>query len=58
MLALLFKNPHQKDVDNLAKFTLDAMQGILYENDKMVFELHAFKHEAQIPKYNVEITNI
>ena len=57
-LHYYFKNPHQKDVDNLAKFTLDAMQGIIYENDKMVYELHAFKHEALMHKYTVEVTTI
>lgn len=31
------------DTDNLAKFVLDAMQGVVYRNDRVVFSLLAIK---------------
>eukprot|EP00934_Nitzschia_sp_Nitz4_P009456 Nitzschia sp. Nitz4//scaffold3_size479765//385019//385345//NITZ4_000164-RA/size479765-exonerate_protein2genome-gene-1.370-mRNA-1//-1//CDS//3329550950//9446//frame0 len=31
------------DVDNLAKFVFDSMNGLLYPDDKQVFSLHATK---------------
>lgn len=33
----------RSDVDNLAKFVLDAMNGLLYEDDRQVVSLHATK---------------
>jgi Holliday junction resolvase RusA-like endonuclease len=33
----------KQDVDNLAKFVMDSMNGILYEDDKQVISLHATK---------------
>jgi Holliday junction resolvase RusA-like endonuclease len=35
--------PQQKDNDNLTKFLMDAMEGIMYLNDKVINELHAKK---------------
>ncbi len=34
------------DTDNLAKAILDGLQGVLYENDRHVVELHCERHEA------------
>ena len=31
------------DVDNLAKFVLDAVKGILYTDDKQIVDLHMYK---------------
>ena len=33
------------DIDNLAKFVLDAMNGIVHEDDRQVVELLASKHK-------------
>jgi|WetSurSiteA1Bulk_404760.scaffolds.fasta_scaffold1056413_1 Holliday junction resolvase RusA-like endonuclease len=33
-------------IDNMIKFILDAMQGIVYENDKLVKEVWASKYEG------------
>ena len=33
----------KQDVDNLAKFVMDSMNGILYEDDKQVISLHVTK---------------
>jgi Holliday junction resolvase RusA-like endonuclease len=35
--------PIRTDVDNLAKFVLDSMNGVLYEDDKQIMSLHATK---------------
>lgn len=33
------------DLDNVAKVTLDALQGIVYDNDSQIVELHAYRHD-------------
>ena len=35
--------PENSDVDNLAKFVLDALQGILYPDDRRIVVLFAIK---------------
>lgn len=35
--------PIRTDVDNLAKFVLDSMNGVLYEDDKQIMSIHATK---------------
>jgi Holliday junction resolvase RusA-like endonuclease len=35
-----------KDVDNLLKFVLDALQTVLYSNDKFIFDIHARKERV------------
>ena len=32
-----------KDVDNMLKYVLDALQGLIYGNDREIFEVHAKK---------------
>ena len=32
-----------KDVDNMFKFLLDVLQGVVYENDRAIFDLHGTK---------------
>jgi Holliday junction resolvase RusA-like endonuclease len=32
-----------RDLDNMNKLLLDALQGILYTNDKLIYELHTRK---------------
>jgi len=36
-------SPIRTDVDNLAKFVLDSMNGILYEDDRQITSIHATK---------------
>lgn len=45
------------DLDNYIKFTMDALKGIIFEDDKQVIELHAKKAIAQdgIPKTVVKV---
>ena len=35
--------PVKPDIDNLAKFLLDALTGVLFEDDAQVVELQVFK---------------
>lgn len=37
------------DLDNRLKVILDALQGALYENDRQVVELHAYRLDATKP---------
>ena len=37
--------PH--DLDNYCKPLLDALKGIIYDDDKLIFELHCFKYLGQ-----------
>ena len=41
--ALMRLAPVKPDVDNLAKFVLDAMTGVVYGDDKQVVTLHLMK---------------
>ena len=40
-MAFYFKNKVRGDLDNLQKMVLDALQGVLFENDKRVTHLEA-----------------
>lgn len=35
------------DIDNLAKAVLDACNGIIWQDDRQIEELHAFKHKGK-----------
>ena len=44
------------DLDNRAKVMLDALQGVAYENDNQVIELHMYRHDdAKNPRMEVVI---
>ena len=34
------------DIDNLVKAVLDALNGIMWEDDSQITELHAYKHKG------------
>lgn len=34
------------DIDNLAKAVLDACNGVVWTDDRLITELHAFKHKG------------
>lgn len=52
--ALILENfrPHIKkpDIDNLLKFTLDAMQGIIFDNDSEIYAINAIKKYSENPQ--------
>lgn len=35
------------DIDNIAKAVLDGLNGIAYDDDKQVVELHVYKHDRE-----------
>jgi Holliday junction resolvase RusA-like endonuclease len=46
---------HKPDVDNFAKFYLDLMTGILYEDDKQVSKLLIEKRKSDRPRVEIKI---
>ena len=49
----------RKDLDNMSKFILDAMEGALYDNDKWIYELQTTKVSAALaPKTIVSIRSL
>ncbi len=46
------------DIDNMVKSIADALNGIAYEDDKQVIELHAYKYYSNLPRAEVEIEKI
>jgi len=49
--------PHTSvpDIDNLTKFCLDTFNGILWQDDAFIYELHARKCYAMEPKTRIYI---
>lgn len=41
----VFRPRKAGDLDNYLKIMLDALQGVLYENDKQVVEIHAYRSD-------------
>lgn len=41
----VFRPAQRGDLDNYLKIMLDALQGILYENDDQITEIHAFRYD-------------
>lgn len=47
------------DLDNRAKVALDAMQGVVYERDSQVTELHMYRHDDKAnPRLEVVVREI
>lgn len=54
-LDLFFKTKQRRDLDNCAKPILDALEGIVFENDDQIDELHMVRRRDEV-KPGVEIT--
>jgi crossover junction endodeoxyribonuclease RusA len=46
----VYRAATNEDAENRAKFTLDALQGIAYDNDKQIVEIHIYRKDAEQPK--------
>jgi Holliday junction resolvase RusA-like endonuclease len=46
------------DLDNVAKIILDALNGMAYDDDKQVVELHIDKYYSATPRVEVELAEI
>lgn len=56
-LTLYFGDNRKRDVDAYIKILLDSMEGIVYENDHQIGELHVYRHiDKENPRTEVEIT--
>lgn len=55
-IDLYFKDKRRRDVDNYNKLVLDALEGIVYEDDKQIQKLIVEKHiSADDPRVEVKI---
>ena len=43
------------DIDNLAKFVLDACNNVLWKDDSIIVDLHLVKHYSDKPKTEINI---
>ena len=41
----VFRRAKRGDLDNYLKVMLDALEGVLYENDNQITEIHAFRYD-------------
>lgn len=46
------KKPHKciPDIDNMVKFLCDALNGVLWFDDSLIYEIHARKFYSDTPK--------
>lgn len=55
--AHAYRPQRRGDLGNLLKVTEDALQGVLFENDSQIEELHWYKHDDKhSPRVEVEVT--
>jgi len=55
-LVLFFKDKRRRDVDNYNKLVLDALEGIVFEDDKQVQKLTIIKdYSKENPRIELEI---
>ena len=51
-----FKTKRRRDLDNQNKLILDALTGIVYEDDSQIAELHLYKgYDANSPRIEVVV---
>lgn len=48
----------KKDIDNVCKSVLDALNGIAYDDDRQVVEILAYKYYSENPKVYVTLSEI
>ena len=49
-LRFFISTPEKRDLDNLLKLTLDALEGRIIENDSQIWSLTCHKYEVEEPK--------
>ena len=55
-LTFIWPHPDKKDLDNMVKFVLDAYEGVLYPNDKKIYEITAKKAYGPSSKLDAKFT--
>lgn len=57
-MTLFFKDKRRHDIDNYNKLVLDALEGIVFQDDSQVKELTIRKdYSAENPRIEIEIKN-
>lgn len=57
--AKFYRPRKSGDLDNRIKILLDALQNILFEDDKQITEIHAYRFEDKFkPRVEVEILEL
>ena len=54
-LTFMMPNILQKDIDNMEKFIFDALEGIVYRNDRRIVKVQSEKVSSAVPKTIVGI---
>lgn len=59
-VTMHFYRPRKSgDLDNRIKISLDALRGIVYDDDKGIIEIHAYQHEDKLnPRIELEILEL
>lgn len=57
-LANEIKPTNSKDVDNIAKIILDALNGVAFKDDHYVTDLEVKKRYSDIPRVEIEIERV
>jgi len=52
----VYSDHRRRDVDSAAKLSLDALTGILFEDDSCVQELHLYKRFGKVSSVEVTVT--
>lgn len=56
---VLYRPRRSGDLDNRLKVVLDSLNGIAYEDDKQVVEIHAYRHDdKENPRVEIEISEL
>ena len=54
-----FRSGKTCDLDNALKASLDSLTGVLWEDDRQIVELHAYKHQdKERPRIEVEVVQL
>ena len=58
ILMRVFRKIKSGDLDNRIKVVLDSLRGIVYQDDKQVVEIHAFRHDDRDnPRVEIQIAS-
>jgi len=53
-----FGDKRKRDIDGAIKIILDAMEGIVYNNDNQIVEMHVTKsYDKENPRTEIEVTS-
>ena|SRR5260370_5372407 len=57
-IRFFFKTKRKRDLDNQNRLVLDALSGIVYEDDSQIAALHLFRdYDAAKPRIGITVSN-